>query len=347
MEKPTIKDIAERTGLSKGTVDRVLHNRGEVSKKSYDKIMAVVKEWGYEPNMYASLLAKSQTRTIAVLLPVPEKGSYWELAIRGIDRVTAELRAIGVVPRLFTYGQYSEEAFRNTCKAILDSAPAAVLIAPMFKNDTVLFTKELERSGIPFGFIDTKLDESGYLVYYGIPAYKSGYFCADMLTAGADVDEVLVVRVRRDKEQQSDPTVYRRAGFLDYMDKNYPETTVRQLFIDPCDPTATDAYLSDFFEEFPRVHHIVMFNSRVHLLVPFLERMSGAHLRVIGFDDIEANINALKRGIVTMLIAQRPDQQIERALKDLAEFAVLHHQPERRNNFMHMLLLTRYNVDND
>ena len=37
MEKVTINDIARLTGLSKGTVDRVLHNRGEVSKKSYQE----------------------------------------------------------------------------------------------------------------------------------------------------------------------------------------------------------------------------------------------------------------------------------------------------------------------
>ena len=85
MEKATIKDIAKLTGLSKGTVDRVLHNRGEVSKKSYEKVMASVKELGYEPNVYASLLAKSQTRTIAVLLPSPDPGSYWELAASGIS----------------------------------------------------------------------------------------------------------------------------------------------------------------------------------------------------------------------------------------------------------------------
>ena len=88
-----------------------------------------------------------------------------------------------------------------------------------------------------------------------------------------------------------------------------------------------------------------MFNSRVHLLVPFLERNALGHPRIIGFDGIEANLNALRRGLVTMLIGQRPDQQVERALKDLAEFAVLRRQPARQNNFMHMLLLTRYNVD--
>ena len=47
VEKVTINDIARLTGLSKGTVDRVLHNRGEVSRKSYLKVMDIIKELGY------------------------------------------------------------------------------------------------------------------------------------------------------------------------------------------------------------------------------------------------------------------------------------------------------------
>ena len=65
----TIHDIARRTGLSKGTVDRVLHDRGGVSRKSKEKVMAAIQELGYEPNVYASLLAKGQRHLVAVLIP--------------------------------------------------------------------------------------------------------------------------------------------------------------------------------------------------------------------------------------------------------------------------------------
>ena len=49
--KITINDVAEAAGVSKGTVDRVLHNRGEVSEKSRQKVLKVVEELGFSPNL--------------------------------------------------------------------------------------------------------------------------------------------------------------------------------------------------------------------------------------------------------------------------------------------------------
>lgn len=43
-DKIRIKDIAERSGVSVGTVDRVLHNRPNVSGKARAKVEAVLKE---------------------------------------------------------------------------------------------------------------------------------------------------------------------------------------------------------------------------------------------------------------------------------------------------------------
>ncbi|HEA21691.1 MAG TPA: LacI family DNA-binding transcriptional regulator [Pricia antarctica] len=40
-KKITIKDIAKLAGLSKGTINRVLHNRGKVSKKAHDKVDSI------------------------------------------------------------------------------------------------------------------------------------------------------------------------------------------------------------------------------------------------------------------------------------------------------------------
>ena len=68
-EKIRIKDIAERSGVSVGTVDRVLHNRPNVSKKARAKVDAVLKEINFQPNSYASALAYNRKYTFCCLLP--------------------------------------------------------------------------------------------------------------------------------------------------------------------------------------------------------------------------------------------------------------------------------------
>ena len=49
----TIKDIARMAGVSAGTVDRVLHNRGDVSLASMEKVQKVLDEIDYQPNVFA------------------------------------------------------------------------------------------------------------------------------------------------------------------------------------------------------------------------------------------------------------------------------------------------------
>ncbi|MBP6356108.1 MAG: LacI family DNA-binding transcriptional regulator, partial [Paludibacter sp.] len=49
--KIRIKDIATMAGVSEGTVDRVLHERGEVSEKSREAVQKVLDEINYSPNL--------------------------------------------------------------------------------------------------------------------------------------------------------------------------------------------------------------------------------------------------------------------------------------------------------
>ena len=344
-EKITIMDIARRTGLSKGTVDRVLHNRGEVSKKSYAKVMEAIQELGYEPNVFASLLAKGGKHLIAVLIPAHENGSFWELAASGIDKAAASVTTVGVDIVHFEYDQYDIESFRKVAGKMLEAAPSGVVLAPMFQGETESLTEELTRRGIPYCFIDSKPDSNGYLAYFGMPLYKSGYLCADQLTGGREVPSVLIVRVRRDRFRQSDPTVNRRAGFLDYMLEHAPDCKIDNVFVDPNDPDGIDAILDGYFAEHPQVRHIVMFNSRVHLLVPWLAAHPDPERRVVGFDNLKANMDALRNGTVSVLIGQRPDEQVRLAIEALAEHAILGKIPPRKDHFMHMDVLTRYNVE--
>lgn len=344
-DKPTIKDIARITGLSKGTVDRVLHNRGEVSKRSYEKVMAAIDKLGYKPNVFASLLAKGANTRVALIVPTHDPDTFWEVALKGVRKAEEQAGPLGVEVEVFEYEANDIQAFRNVAEKVIAGAPGGVVLAPMFGAETRLVTEKLHSLGIPYVFFDSKIEDEGYLAYFGLPEYKSGYLCADQLTGGFPVGEVLLLRLQRDPQRQSDPTVKRRAGFLAYMEEHNPQCVIRSVFIDPRDPARTDQELSAFFSTFPGTHHIAMFNSRIHLVVPWLERNPALVRRVVGFDNLAPNMAALRRGTVSALIAQHPDEQVSNSIQALAEYIVLGKTPERRDNYMHMDILTRYNAE--
>lgn len=64
----TIKDIAKWSGYSVGTVSRVLNNHPDVSAKARAKILAVVEEKNFEPNINAKHLKTKQKSSIAILV---------------------------------------------------------------------------------------------------------------------------------------------------------------------------------------------------------------------------------------------------------------------------------------
>ena len=65
----TIKDVAARSGVSVGTVSRVLNKRGYISQETYQKVYQAMEDLNYQPNQIARNLFSQRTYTIGLLLP--------------------------------------------------------------------------------------------------------------------------------------------------------------------------------------------------------------------------------------------------------------------------------------
>ena len=53
----TLQQIAEAAGVSRGTVDRALKNRGRVNAEVAERIRKIAKEMGYQPSRAGRALA--------------------------------------------------------------------------------------------------------------------------------------------------------------------------------------------------------------------------------------------------------------------------------------------------
>lgn len=65
----TLKDVAEKAGVTVTTVSRMLNNRGYVSEKTRSKINQVMEELNYQPNELARSLSLKRSNFIGLIVP--------------------------------------------------------------------------------------------------------------------------------------------------------------------------------------------------------------------------------------------------------------------------------------
>lgn len=85
-EKLTIKDIAQLAEVSTATVSRVLNQKQDVDPKTRERILRIMEEQGFVPNIAASGLAGKRSRLLGALVP----SLTWPLVpelIRGVGEV--------------------------------------------------------------------------------------------------------------------------------------------------------------------------------------------------------------------------------------------------------------------
>lgn len=94
MKRVGIHDIARMANVSIGTVDRVLHDRGRVSKETRVRILQIVQQVRYRPNLAARALRHPAIR-IGVCIP-KEIHYFYDQIRQGLDSETRRYEYIGV-----------------------------------------------------------------------------------------------------------------------------------------------------------------------------------------------------------------------------------------------------------
>lgn len=91
----TLQEIAERVGVSRGTVDRALNNRGRIRAELAEEIKHVAEEMGYRPNRAGRALAMAK-RSIRIGAIVQEASTpFIKEMIKGIERAKEEIEFMG------------------------------------------------------------------------------------------------------------------------------------------------------------------------------------------------------------------------------------------------------------
>jgi LacI family transcriptional regulator len=88
-QRPTIRDVAERAGVSIATVSRVLNDRADVSAETRERVREVAREVGYSADPAARALATQRTHVVAVV--VGDNAGHRDLSLVFFGRVLAAI----------------------------------------------------------------------------------------------------------------------------------------------------------------------------------------------------------------------------------------------------------------
>ncbi len=345
-EKTRIKDIARIAGVSIGTVDRVIHNRGEVAEKTKQNVLNILKETNYSPNVMAQALKTKKRIRLVSLLPAASKdNSFWKKHNIGIKRALDELEPFPVSLTQITFDIQSEEDFQEKTKIITDLNPDGVLFAPIFMSQSVSFCSRLGKIGIPFVFIDGYLENTDFLGYVGEDIFQSGRVAAqliDMITP--ENSDILIVTIARNIRNVHH-LGKRREGFLSYF-KNQGRNVGRKILLNIPDPSTQTVTLciDRALKDDADIRSIFITGSRSYLIANYLQKKGIKSMELVGYDLLETNVKSLKTGLTRFLIGQRPDEQAYKGVKKLFEYLSLHKIPDKFE-YLPVDIVTSENVD--
>ena len=345
-EKIRIKDIAERAGVSVGTVDRVLHKRPNVSKKALEKVNKALEEMDYKPNMYASALAYNKRYTFWCIIPKHASEAYWEEIEEGAQAACERRRDFGISIRMMYYKRFQPETFVKATEEVLRQKPSGVIVVPSTLELTRKFTDQLHQNNIPFILLDSYMPDLRPLSFYGQDSFQSGYFAARMLMLIAPQEkEIMLMKQMLNGNVASKQQENRETGFRHYMHDHFPEVVISELDL-PLDESRDkyDTLLERFFKKHPLIHHCITFNSKAHIVGEFLQRSNRRNIQIMGYDMVEKNAECVRQGSISFLIAQHAYLQGYECIETLFDAIVLRREVTPVN-YMPIELLSKENLE--
>jgi LacI family transcriptional regulator len=124
---PTQKELADSMGISRGTVDRALHNRKGVSEDTKKTIVEKAKNLGYTPNRLASFLSTGRTLNVAMITPADP---LWKSVKEGARAFSAVMGDHGVNITWYETGVHDLKRETEILLEVLESGVDGIGIAP-------------------------------------------------------------------------------------------------------------------------------------------------------------------------------------------------------------------------
>lgn len=319
----TVKEIAELAGTSRGTVDRVLNGRGNVSLAVRERVLEIAKRAEYQPNHLARALINSRKR-IRIGVVINSIGNPFFIdVLKGIYDRAKKLSSYGVELCVKEIKGYDAKEQIDAVEELLAEGIDGLDIMPINVPEV---TEYLSKLKIPIVTFNTDIDIPK-LAFVGCDYYNSGRISGDiaklMLCTGGKVAIVIgSSKITGHSE--------RVRGFISSL---YELSSVEVIeIIENEDDDALSNKLVGKLLDTDRPDLIYFGAAGIQGGIDaILEKDST--IRILTVDGTETVKKHLRSGVISATVTQQPYLQGENSIRILFEYLVNKKKPREINNY--------------
>lgn len=155
----TLDEVAKLAGVSKTTASYVINGKAQkyrISEKTQRKVMTVVEEYNYRPDLAASTLRAGQSRSFGLIIPDLENTSYARLA----KLLEQNSRSAGY-QILIGCSDDNSETEKSVVQALVSRKVDALFVASVIPEASEFYL-ELQKNGTPVIALDRPLDDEHF-----------------------------------------------------------------------------------------------------------------------------------------------------------------------------------------
>ncbi|MBQ8092733.1 MAG: LacI family DNA-binding transcriptional regulator [Clostridia bacterium] len=331
---PKLKTIAENLGLSIGTVQRALHDKGGYSQETKEMVLKEAERIGYTANTAASALRRSPI-SIGILLPEPVgKNSYFFSYVwQGIEKAVSDL-SIYQINLVRTFAEPGSEEYVAALESFLNSTDSAIQgLITVTRHDKRVdqLISALSEKGIPIFIINSSY-ENAPANCYSISANRHiGHLGADLFSAIHRHTRGTLLLLGGDRKNRLQ--VERSLDFCQRIGADCPELNLLEVHYYH-DLPKLKAFVSDCLSRFEDIIGLFAVSARETLTACQAVSDSGNRdITLIGTDAFPELLPFFESGILTASIYQYPAKQSYIAVHMLVSAITKAPQQQSGDNF--------------